>query len=41
LKKDPVYPPSSGSTSIIRAVEEHLRNMGRGLASTTVVNMRE
>jgi len=32
LKKDPVYPPSSGSTSIIRAVEEHLRKMGRGLA---------
>lgn len=32
LKKDPVYPLSSGSTSIIRAVEEHLRKMERGPA---------
>jgi len=32
LKKNPVYPPSSGSTSIIRAVEEHLRKTQRGSA---------
>lgn len=29
LKKEPVYPLSSGSTSIIRAVEEHLRKVHR------------
>lgn len=32
LKKDPVYPPSSGSTSVIRAVEEHLQKRSRGSA---------
>jgi len=32
LTKDSVYPISSGSTSIVRAVEEHLQKMQRGKA---------
>lgn len=30
LKNDPVYPPSSGSTGIIRAIEEHSRKVRKG-----------